>query len=151
MAISQTLAIPSEPITRAAAQSLYPAAAYKNRVIWISDDPIWGQAIYGSNGSVWRPSYGARRQAFQRTTDGSGNVTLTTADFTEAWPNPPHVDVQFYTGNARDRPLVTARSTTSVTIQLVRQNSLTVLGLDVLGLGTTPVTGSVITVELTEL
>jgi len=151
MALTQTVVTPSEPITRASAQSLYPASAYKNRVIWISDDPVFGQAIYGSNGVVWRPSYGARRQAFQRTTDGSGNVTLTTADFTEAWPNAPHVDVQFYTGNARDRPLVTARSTTSVTIQLVRQNSLTVLGLDVLGLGTTPVTGSVITVELTEL
>lgn len=151
MALTQTIVIPSEPITRATAQSLYPAASYKNRVVWISDDPVFGQALYASNGTIWRPSYGARRQAFQRTTDGSGNVTLTTADFTEAWPASPHVDVQFYTGNARDRALVTARSTTSVTIQLVRQNALTVLGLDVLGLGTTPVTGSVVTIELTEL
>lgn len=77
---------------------------------------------------------GKRWETYSGTTDASGNYS---AVFASAFSAVPHVNpVTYPAADSTTRVRVTAVSTTGFTVKTEKNSGVSVLGLDVLGLGT---------------
>lgn len=84
------------------------------------------------------------------TTDASGNVTFT---FSPAFAATPHVSVMLVTANTRQFWRISAASASGCTVNAFQQNQtlLSLLGIDILTAGVTPISGATIRVMAVEM
>lgn len=84
------------------------------------------------------------------TTDANGNVMFT---FSPAFAATPHISPMMVATNTRQYTRITAASATGCTINAYQQNQtlLSLLGLDILTAGTTPINGATIRIMATEM
>lgn len=107
------------------------------------------QGPKGDKGDEGPPGPSKRIVTLTSSTNASGLVTFT---FSPAFPDPPHVNVTFVSGNTRELTRITALSESSVTVHAFSQNTalLSLLGVDILTSGTTNLNARAITVMAVE-
>lgn len=111
------------------------AAANYHKLAWTTDRP-GGPGFMVSDGNTWDETT-KRIESFPGTTNGSGDFTVV---FSPAYDATPNIQpVTFPAADSTTRVRVTVASATGFTVRTERNNTLTVLGLDVLGLGVSAV------------
>lgn len=111
-----------------------PAAGAGNKSMTCFVTDMNGGTLMVSNGTSWSTVTTKRILTFDGTTDGSGNFSAT---FTPAFAAIPHINPVCYPpADSTTRVRVTAASTGGFTVKTEKNNTVTVLSLDVLALGT---------------
>lgn len=125
--------------TVATLQAAWPASPENcDRWAYVTDRP-GGAGFMMCNGVAWITPGFKRIEFYTGVTDASGNITFTHSPAFGALPHSNPVTKP--PADATTRVRITAESISAVTVKTERNNSLSVLGLDVLGLGTGNVAG----------
>lgn len=130
--------------------TLPPAAAYERNIAWVTDRPDGAGGVDPgpmiSNGSVWRIFNLDRRVYFTGTTNASGVFSGTV---TPAFTTIKHVNLQAIPSTDNTVFVrLTAYSVNGFTAVAEQRSGLTVLGITLLSLATTPFVGQALTVEM---
>lgn len=107
----------------------------------------WNQTNTAALDYIKNKPTGRRIETFLGTTDGSGNYTVT---FGTAYASIPDIQPQLQAGTPSQVVRITARSTTGFTVQVTNRGSVNLLGFEILLAATTAVSGSSVSVLVTE-
>ncbi len=111
---------------------MVPSPQLAGRYAYVTDRP-GGAGYMMCTGAAWVTPL-KRIETYNGTTDASGNYSVV---YSPAFAATPHVNPVVYpAGDAITRVRVTAASATGFTVKTEKNNTLNVLGLDVLALGT---------------
>lgn len=102
--------------------------------------------IISSGANTFTVSKTKRQETYSGTTDGSGNYTIT---FATAYSVAPNIQTSYIGGTALYRSIVTV-STTGFTVNIVSQNTNSLLGIVSLVSSTSNVSGASVDVLITE-
>lgn len=115
--------------------NLPPASQSQQILAYVTD--VNGGCYMSSNGTEWRPVINRRVELYAGTTNGSGDYTVV---YAMPFSVEPHVNPTTYPpADADTRVRLTASSVTGFTVRTEKNQGLSVLGLTVLGFGTTAV------------
>lgn len=125
--------------------TLPSASANKERLAWVTDCPNLG--VMWSDGTNWN-TLSKRVETYSGTTNASGDYSVV---FTTPYAATPHVNPVCYPdADSTTRVRVTAASNTGFTVKTEKNNTVTVLSLDVLALGTANVPSTPVRVLVVE-
>jgi len=122
------------------------AAANNHRIAWVTDR-LGGAGFMFSDGSTWRMP-NRRTEVYIGTTNGGGDFVVA---YGAEYPTVPSVQPQTHPpADAITRVRVSASSTAGFTVRTERNETVSVLGIDVLSLGTAAVASVPVRVLVTE-